>query len=188
ENKLKVEPIKLTNLISVTYRASDPHQAAYVLNTLSNLYLETHLAMHRISGAFDFFHQQAEEYRNALEKGEEKLGEFGHKEGIVSPTLTRCLPCGQIRRVSPQGRQRVADIDARNHGAEAQRIRGVATRDSSGDRRDATTNQEARDTTRFTAGPAHHAGAHCRQSSIDGATEIDAVRSATQAQRAVDEI
>jgi len=89
ENKLKVEPIKLTNLISVTYRASDPHQAAYVLNTLSNLYLETHLAMHRISGAFDFFHQQAEEYRNALEKGEEKLGEFGHKEGIVSPTLTR---------------------------------------------------------------------------------------------------
>ena len=88
EQKLKVEPIKLTNLISVIYRASDPHQAAYVLNTLANLYLEKHLAMHRVSGAFDFFHQQAEEYRHALEKSEEKLAEFGHKEGIVSPTLT----------------------------------------------------------------------------------------------------
>lgn len=89
ENKLKVEPIKLTNLISVTYRASDPHQAAYVLNTLANLYLEKHLAMHHVSGALDFFHQQAEEYRKALEKSEEKLAEFGHKEGIVSPALTR---------------------------------------------------------------------------------------------------
>lgn len=89
ENKLKVEPIKLTNLISVTYRASDPHQAAYVLNILSNLYLEKHLAMHRVPGAFDFFHQQADAYRNALEQSEEKLAEFGHKEGVVSPTLTR---------------------------------------------------------------------------------------------------
>jgi uncharacterized protein involved in exopolysaccharide biosynthesis len=89
ENKLKVEPIKLTNLISVTYRASDPHQAAYVLHTLSNLYLEKHLAMHRVPGAFDFFHQQAEEYRNALEQSEKTLAELGHKEGVVSPTLTR---------------------------------------------------------------------------------------------------
>ena len=96
ENGLKVEPIKLTNLISVTYRASDPHQAAYVLNTLSNLYLEKHLAMHRVSGAFDFFHEQAEEYRNALEKSEEQLAEFGHKEGIVSPTLTHEITVKQL--------------------------------------------------------------------------------------------
>jgi len=89
EKKLQVEPIKLTNLISVTYRASDPHQAAHVLNTLSNLYLEKHLAMHRVPGAFDFFHKQAEEYRSALAKSEATLAEFGHKEGVVSPMLTR---------------------------------------------------------------------------------------------------
>ena len=89
EKKLKVEPIKLTNLISVTYRASDPYQAAHVLKTLSNFYLEKHLAMHRVPGAFAFFHRQVEEYRGALEKSEAKLAEFGHKEGIVSPTLTR---------------------------------------------------------------------------------------------------
>ena len=89
EKKLKIEPIKLTNLISVTYRASDPRQAAAVLNTLSNLYLEKHLALHRIPGAFDFFHQQAEDYRNALAKSEARLSQFGQKEGVVSPQLTR---------------------------------------------------------------------------------------------------
>ena len=89
EKKLEIQPIKLTNLISVTYRASDPHQAANVLKTLSNLYLEKHLAMHRVPGAFDFFHKQAEEYRSALAKSEASLADFGHKEGVVSPMLTR---------------------------------------------------------------------------------------------------
>src|ERR1700737_4583344 len=66
EKELEVRPIKLTNLISATYRASDPRRAVLVLNTLSSLYLEKHLAMHRVPGAFDFFHQQAEEHRTAL--------------------------------------------------------------------------------------------------------------------------
>jgi uncharacterized protein involved in exopolysaccharide biosynthesis len=89
EKELEVRPIKLTNLISVIYRASDPRQAALVLNTLSSLYLEKHLAMHRVPGAFDFFHQQAEEYRTALAKSEASLADFGRKEGVVAPTLTR---------------------------------------------------------------------------------------------------
>jgi uncharacterized protein involved in exopolysaccharide biosynthesis len=89
EKELDVRPIKLTNLIGVTYRASDPQLAARVLNTLSSLYLEKHLAMHRVPGAFDFFHQQAEEYRSALAKSEASLADFGQREGVVSPTLTR---------------------------------------------------------------------------------------------------
>jgi uncharacterized protein involved in exopolysaccharide biosynthesis len=89
EKNLEVRPIKLTNLISVSYKAADPRQAARVLNTISNLYLEKHLAMHRAPGVFDFFHQQAEEYRTALVKSEARLADFGQREGVVSPTLTR---------------------------------------------------------------------------------------------------
>ena len=89
EKHLDVRPIKLTNLISVSYKAADPHQAARVLNTISSLYLEKHLAMHRAPGVFDFFHQQAEEYRNALAASEAKLANFGEREGVVSPTVTR---------------------------------------------------------------------------------------------------
>jgi uncharacterized protein involved in exopolysaccharide biosynthesis len=89
EKNLDVRPIKLTNLISVSYKAADPYQAARVLNIISSLYLEKHLAMHRAPGVFDFFHQQAEEYRNALVKSEARLADFGRREGVVSPTLTR---------------------------------------------------------------------------------------------------
>src|SRR6202022_1271313 len=89
EKNLEVRPIKLPNLISVSYKGADPTQAARDLNTLSSLYLEKHLAMHRVPGAFDFFHQQAEEYRSALAKSEARLADFGGQEGVVSPTLTR---------------------------------------------------------------------------------------------------
>lgn len=89
EKDIEVQPIKLTNLISVSYKATDPQQAVRVLNTLSSLYLEKHLAMHRVPGAFDFFHQQAEQYRSALAESEARLADFGGQEGVVSPTLTR---------------------------------------------------------------------------------------------------
>jgi len=108
EKNLEVRPIKLTNLISVSYKAADPHQAARVLNTLSSLYLEKHLAMHRVPGAFDFFHQQAEEYRTALAKSEARLEDFGHQEGVVSPTLTREIT---VRKLS--------DFEAASHETQA---------------------------------------------------------------------
>jgi uncharacterized protein involved in exopolysaccharide biosynthesis len=88
ERGLEVRPIKLTNLISVSYKSPDRHQAVQVLNTIASLYLEKHLAMHRAPGIFDFFHKQAEEYRSALAQSEARLAEFGQREG-VSPTLTR---------------------------------------------------------------------------------------------------
>jgi len=89
EKDLDVRPIKLTNLISVSYRAGDPQLAARVLNSLSGLYLEKHLAMHRVPGAFEFFHQQAEDYRQALASTESRLASFGKDQGVVSPTLRR---------------------------------------------------------------------------------------------------
>src|SRR5439155_23454658 len=76
EKALTVQPIKLTNLISVSYKARDPQLAAKVLNSLAGLYLEKHLAMHRAPGQYEFFHQQAEEYRKALKGAEEKLTSF----------------------------------------------------------------------------------------------------------------
>ena len=89
EKDIEVQPIKLTNLISVSYKATDPQQAVRVLSTLSSLYLEKHLAMHRVPGAFDFFHQQAEQYRSALAESEARLADYGGQQGVVSPTLTR---------------------------------------------------------------------------------------------------
>lgn len=87
ESDLTVEPIKLTNLISVSYKSPDPQLAAKVLNSLASLYLEKHLAMHRASGEFEFFQQQADGYRKALGSAEEKLTNFSAEQGVVNPTL-----------------------------------------------------------------------------------------------------
>lgn len=89
ENDLTVQPIKLTNLISVKYSSKDPQLAARVLNTLATLYLEKHLAIHRAPGEFDFFHQQAEQYRTALMNAENKLTNFSREQGVVNPTLEK---------------------------------------------------------------------------------------------------
>ena len=89
EKKLQVEPLKKTNLISVTYRSRDPKQAAQVLNTLSSLYLEKHLAVHRLPGAFDFFQKQTERYLNELTANEEHLVRFNSDSGLVLPELEK---------------------------------------------------------------------------------------------------
>jgi uncharacterized protein involved in exopolysaccharide biosynthesis len=89
EKNLQIEPVKLTNLISVTYTSKDPQLSVRVLNSLASLYFEKHLAMRRAPGEFDFFHQQAEEYRKALASAESQLSTFGRDEGVVSPALEK---------------------------------------------------------------------------------------------------
>ncbi len=105
---LTVQPLKLTNLISVTYTSKDPKLAAKVLNSLANLYLEKHLAMHRDPGQFEFFHQQAEQYRKALANAEEKLTSFSQQEGVVDPTLQKDMSV-----------KKLAEIEGDANGAQA---------------------------------------------------------------------
>jgi uncharacterized protein involved in exopolysaccharide biosynthesis len=122
EKDLTVQPIKLTNLISVSYKAKDPQLAAKVLNSLASLYLEKHLAMHRAPGQFEFFHQQAEEYRKALANAEEKLTNFTQSQGVVNPALEKEI---SIRKL--------AELEAEQKGAQAtiaetrQRIRELGS-------------------------------------------------------------
>jgi uncharacterized protein involved in exopolysaccharide biosynthesis len=122
EKDLTVQPIKLTNLISVSYKARDPQLAAKVLNSLAGLYLEKHLAMHRAPGEFEFFHQQAEEYRKALANTEEKLTNFSRDQGVVNPALEKEISVRKLaefeaetkgaRATTAETRQRIATLEA----------------------------------------------------------------------------
>ena len=105
EKDLRVEPIGRTNLISVSYKAREPELAARVLNTLASLYLDKHLALRRVPGAFEFFNRQAEGYREALENAEAKLAEFSRKEGVVSPALERELKVRRLAEFESESRQ-----------------------------------------------------------------------------------
>jgi uncharacterized protein involved in exopolysaccharide biosynthesis len=122
EKDLKVQPIKLTNLINVSYKSKDPQLAAKVLNALASLYLEKHLAMHRAPGQFEFFHQQAEDYRKALANAQEKLTSFSREQGVVNPALEKEMSVRKLaeleaetkgaRATIAENRQRIATLEA----------------------------------------------------------------------------
>jgi uncharacterized protein involved in exopolysaccharide biosynthesis len=112
EKNLTVQPIKLTNLISVAYKSKDPQLAARVLNSLASLYLEKHLAMHRAPGEFDFFHQQAEEYRKALANAEAKLTDFSREQGVVNPALEKEIAVRKLAEFDAEAKSAQATIAA----------------------------------------------------------------------------
>jgi uncharacterized protein involved in exopolysaccharide biosynthesis len=83
-NDLRIEPVKKSFIISVTYPSSDPQLAAHVLNTLGDLYLAKHAAVHRPSNATDFFDREAEQHRKTMEDAESRLAEFNRDSGLVT--------------------------------------------------------------------------------------------------------
>lgn len=82
--KLKVEAIRKTNLVKVTYESPDPKLAADVLNTLTGLYLEKHLEVHRPPGTFAFFQHETAQYWDGLQAAERKLATFDRLQNTVS--------------------------------------------------------------------------------------------------------
>lgn len=120
EKDLTIEPIKLTNLISVTYKSKDPQLAARVLNSLAGLYLEKHLAMRRAPGQFEFFHQQAEQYRKSLETAETKLTNFGTDQGVVNPVLEKEISVRKLAEAEADSKESRATI-----AVDRQRIRDL---------------------------------------------------------------
>jgi uncharacterized protein involved in exopolysaccharide biosynthesis len=83
--KIKVETPAKTNLIEVTYSSPDPALAYGVLNSLGNLYLEKHAAVHRPPGSYQFFAEQAQSYKAALEDSEARLRALGQMQGVADP-------------------------------------------------------------------------------------------------------
>ena len=52
----------------MTYEATKPQQAAQVLNTLVNLYMEKHMAVHQPAGTFEFFQKQTQQFEKDWRK------------------------------------------------------------------------------------------------------------------------
>jgi uncharacterized protein involved in exopolysaccharide biosynthesis len=99
--KMEVEPVKKTNLITISYGSTDPARAAKVLQTLANVYREKHREVYRPSGEFRFFEQQSGESRLQLEVAQQKLRQFMLTRGVVA--------AGQQRDLALQ---RLSDVDA----------------------------------------------------------------------------
>jgi protein tyrosine kinase modulator len=88
-NRLDIQILKDSDILSVSLRASDPQLAARILQTLDDLYLKKHVTVRRPAGTFDFFHQQTDQYAKGLSQAEAQLVQFVHERGVAYPQLER---------------------------------------------------------------------------------------------------
>lgn len=124
--RLDVEAVKKTNLIAVSYGASDPEVAAHVLQSLATIYLEKHMEVHRPGGQFHFFDQQTGEARRQLEEAKMKLVGFTREHGVVMAGQQRDLVLKRLDDVEGSYRQTdrdMAEIAHRIQELEAQLAR-----------------------------------------------------------------
>lgn len=88
--KLKVESgTTKSNLINVSYKNSDAHQAYAVMNALANVYVEKHVEVNRPFGSSRFFAGEMNKYRTALNDSEQKLRAFSQDQGLSAPDVER---------------------------------------------------------------------------------------------------
>lgn len=121
--QLRAEPIRKSNLIRVTYEASDPALASRVLNTLASSYVEQHTRVHRPTGQFQFFSQQASESKSRLETAQGKFVNYSRSGGVVSAALERdnaLQRCGELESGYRQIRIARADVERRIEALEKQ--------------------------------------------------------------------
>jgi uncharacterized protein involved in exopolysaccharide biosynthesis len=110
--KLKVEPVKKTNLIAVRYAAADPQAAAKVLQSVANIYLAKHMEVHRPAGESHFFEQQTAESRRQLEEAERNLLRFGAEHRVVAASQERDLAIQKLSDLDATNRQTQIDVAA----------------------------------------------------------------------------
>ncbi len=108
--KIQVEPVKKTNLIAVRYSSGDPQQAAKVLQSLANAYLEKHTVVHRPGGELKFFAQQKDESRLQLEEAKGKLLAFSARHGVVAAAQQRDLALQKLSEIDANRRQSEIEI------------------------------------------------------------------------------
>lgn len=84
-SKLKIDPIKKSNVIGLSYKSDDPQVSANVLTSLIALYLEKHQQIRHSGREYEFFAQQADIYKKQLADVEKQIADAK----FVAPQLTR---------------------------------------------------------------------------------------------------
>ena len=112
DKDLTIETVKRSNVIQVSYKNRSPEMVSRVLKTLSSLYLQKHMEVHRPSGQFQFFEGQTELYHKGLMASEESLANFPKKYGVVSPAADRDLALQKLNEFRASLQATGADIEA----------------------------------------------------------------------------
>lgn len=87
--RLKVEPIRKSRLVELTYSDPDPGRAQRILNTIAQVYKEHTLdsSMSDIGNASAWLHDQLTDLKKELESAEMALHEFKKEKRLLSVSL-----------------------------------------------------------------------------------------------------
>ena len=86
QKRLDVRPARESNVINITYKGSEPEEAANVANAFAQAYLDTNLALKTEPARIyaEWFDEQTKASRAKLEEAQARLSEYQQKAGIVS--------------------------------------------------------------------------------------------------------
>jgi uncharacterized protein involved in exopolysaccharide biosynthesis len=98
QKTLKIEVVRKSNVISVSYAADNPDLAVRVLSVLGDAYLKKNVEVHRPPGQFEFFDQETEAYKSNLSDAETKLKSFSSEDDGVAPQMARDITLQQLNQ------------------------------------------------------------------------------------------
>jgi uncharacterized protein involved in exopolysaccharide biosynthesis len=116
QDALRIEPIKKSDLISVSYTSQDPQLAERVLRTLGDAYIQKHVAVHTPPGQVKFFDEETERYKKDLGEAEAQLKAFSAQPDGVAPQMTRDITLqklSEFRSSLQQTRAEMASTEQR---------------------------------------------------------------------------
>jgi uncharacterized protein involved in exopolysaccharide biosynthesis len=110
EDELDVWPVKRTWLINVAYAAEDRRFTRNVLDTLSRVYLEKHLALQRPAGTYEFFDQQARQAKQELDDIRTRLAWFSTTNQVASASVEKEATLQRLNEFEALQRQAAAQL------------------------------------------------------------------------------
>jgi glycosyltransferase involved in cell wall biosynthesis/uncharacterized protein involved in exopolysaccharide biosynthesis len=83
DRRLTIEPVRKSQMISVSYLASSPELANRVLRLLARRYFEVHVQVHNTNGTYQLFDDQAVRYASGLDQSEVELTAFRRNNSLL---------------------------------------------------------------------------------------------------------
>jgi uncharacterized protein involved in exopolysaccharide biosynthesis len=119
--RLEIQPVKMSNLIRISYREADPERAAAVVNALA----ERHVTRPTVAqgDARQFFERQQEVLYASRREAEQELRTFYEREGIGSPPENEAAlreQLLQLQATAVKARTGLAEAEARTQFLQAE--------------------------------------------------------------------
>lgn len=130
EKHLTVELIRKSNVIHVSYIASDPKTATATLNALLSAFLAKQREIAQPAGTAKFFTDEAARYKSELDQAQQQLAEYQQQNQIVSLGDTEENSDREINEAETDLRSTEAQISeiTQRIGTETSQLKAIPTR------------------------------------------------------------